>query len=56
MYSRARGAYAGLNLSGAVIKTDFDSTVIYRKQIPTRVLLSGEATIERQCGAISKFS
>ena len=42
MYSRARGAYAGLDLSGAVIKTDFDSTVaFYGKQIPTRVLLSG---------------
>ncbi len=42
MYSRARGAYAGLDLSGAVIKTDFDSTVaFYGKQIPTNVILSG---------------
>lgn len=42
MYSRARGAYAGLDLSGAVIKSDFDSTVaFYGKQIPTNIILSG---------------
>ncbi len=42
MYSRARGAYAGLDLSGTVIKADFDSTVAFHgRQISTKVLLSG---------------
>jgi SH3 domain-containing YSC84-like protein 1 len=42
MYSRARGLFAGLDLSGAVIKPDSDSTVaFYGKPVPTRVILSG---------------
>jgi lipid-binding SYLF domain-containing protein len=43
MYSRARGVFAGIDLSGAVIKADFDSTMaFYGKQIPSNVILSGE--------------
>jgi lipid-binding SYLF domain-containing protein len=42
MYSRARGLFAGLDLSGAVIKPDFDSTqAFYGKNVPTNVILSG---------------
>jgi lipid-binding SYLF domain-containing protein len=43
MYSRARGVFAGLDLSGAVIRPDFDSTVaFYGKQIPSDTILSGK--------------
>jgi SH3 domain-containing YSC84-like protein 1 len=43
MYSRARGVFAGLDLSGAVIRPDFDSTIaFYGKQIPSDVILSGK--------------
>jgi SH3 domain-containing YSC84-like protein 1 len=43
MYSRARGVFAGLDLSGAVIKPDFDSTyAFYGKQVPSNVILSGK--------------
>jgi lipid-binding SYLF domain-containing protein len=42
VYSRARGLFAGLDLSGAVIKPDFDATVgFYGKDIPSNVILSG---------------
>lgn len=41
-YSRARGAFAGLTLSGASIRRDEDSTkAIYGKLIPTRSILEG---------------
>lgn len=43
MYSRARGVFAGLDLSGAVIRPDADSTVaFYGKQISSDVILSGK--------------
>jgi len=43
MYSRARGVFAGLDLSGAVIKPDFDSTVaFYGRHIPTSEILAGK--------------
>ncbi len=43
MYSRARGVYAGLNLNGAVIKPDEETTVaFYGKDVPFRLALSGE--------------
>ena len=43
MYSRARGLFAGLDLSGAVIRPDFDSTIaFYGKQISSNIILSGK--------------
>jgi lipid-binding SYLF domain-containing protein len=42
-YSRARGAFAGLTLTGAAIRRDEDSTeAIYGREIPTRRILQGE--------------
>jgi SH3 domain-containing YSC84-like protein 1 len=41
-YSRARGAFAGITLNGAVIKQDEDDTVaLYGKSIPFARILSG---------------
>lgn len=41
-YSRARGVFAGLDLSGAVMKPDHDSTVaFYGSEIPFRTILTG---------------
>lgn len=41
-YSRARGAFAGLELSGAVIKQDKDSTrVFYGRMVPFKTSLTG---------------
>jgi lipid-binding SYLF domain-containing protein len=45
-YSRARGAFAGLTLSGATIRPDEDSTkAIYGRTISTRSLLTGRIAI-----------
>ena len=45
-YSRARGAFAGLTLTGASIRRDDDSTeAIYGHDISTRHILSGEVTV-----------
>jgi lipid-binding SYLF domain-containing protein len=42
VYSRAHGLFAGLDLSGAVVKPDFDATVAYYgKQVPTGDILAG---------------
>ena len=42
-YSRARGAFAGIALTGAAIRRDDDSTAaIYGAEIPTRRILRGE--------------
>ncbi|MGH9511843.1 MAG: YSC84-related protein [Terriglobales bacterium] len=42
MYSRARGLFAGIDLSGAAIKPDGDSTVaFYGKPIDSSTILSG---------------
>ncbi|MBS1853246.1 MAG: lipid-binding SYLF domain-containing protein [Acidobacteria bacterium] len=42
-YSRARGAFAGLELSGAVIKQDKDSTRdFYGRMVPFRTSLTGD--------------
>ena len=42
-YSRARGAFAGLELSGAVINQDKDSTrEFYGRMVPFKTSLSGE--------------
>ncbi len=44
-YSRARGAFAGLSLSGAVIKQHTDDTrAFYGRMIPFRSILTGEIT------------
>lgn len=41
-YSRARGAFAGITLNGAVIKQDQDDTVaLYGRMIPFSTILSG---------------
>jgi lipid-binding SYLF domain-containing protein len=42
-YSRARGVFAGLELSGAVVKQDTSSTYeFYNKMVPSKAALSGE--------------
>jgi SH3 domain-containing YSC84-like protein 1 len=44
-YSRAKGAFAGLTLEGAVVEQDADSTeAIYGKDIPFRRVLTGNVT------------
>ncbi len=49
-YSRARGVFAGLELSGAAIQRDRDSTrEFYGKLIPSKDLLSG--TVDSPQGA-----
>jgi SH3 domain-containing YSC84-like protein 1 len=41
-YSRAKGLFAGISLTGAVVQQDDDSTMdIYRKQVSQRSILSG---------------
>jgi len=50
-YSRARGVFAGISLSGAVIKQDRDDTrAFYGRMVPFRTLLNGlkEAPPEAQ--------
>ncbi len=43
VYSRARGLFAGLDLNGAVIKPDMDSTVaFYGKPVDFNTILSGK--------------
>jgi lipid-binding SYLF domain-containing protein len=45
-YSRARGAFAGLTLTGAAIRRDDDSTeAVYGRDISTRRILQGEIPI-----------
>ena len=42
-YSRTKGLFAGLDLSGAAVRQDMDTTAaLYGKQIPFRQLLSGQ--------------
>lgn len=49
-YSRARGAFAGVSLAGAVIKQDKDSTrELYGRMVPFRTSLTGK--IEAPQGA-----
>src|ERR1017187_7146887 len=50
-YSRARGAFAGLTLTGADIRRDEDSTeAIYGHDISTRRILSGEVAVPAIAG------
>jgi lipid-binding SYLF domain-containing protein len=45
-YSRARGAFAGLTLTGAAIRRDDDSTeAVYGRDIPTRRILGGDVAV-----------
>jgi lipid-binding SYLF domain-containing protein len=45
-YSRARGAFAGLTLTGAAIRRDEDSTVaIYGRDVSTSRILKGEVAV-----------
>ncbi|MGD0938236.1 MAG: lipid-binding SYLF domain-containing protein [Terracidiphilus sp.] len=45
-YSRARGAFAGLTLTGAAIRRDDDSTeAIYGHDVSTRKILRGEVAV-----------
>jgi lipid-binding SYLF domain-containing protein len=45
-YSRAKGAFAGLTLTGAAIRRDDDSTeAIYGHDVPTRRILHGEVAV-----------
>ena len=60
-YSRTRGLFAGIDLSGAVINQDKDSTtILYGKMIPFETILSGK--VEPPSGsssflaAVSKYS
>lgn len=45
-YSRAKGAFAGLTLSGASIRRDDDSTkAIYGRRVSTRSILTGRVAV-----------
>jgi len=45
-YSRARGVFAGLTLTGAAIRRDDDSTeAIYGRDVPTRRILHGDVAV-----------
>lgn len=45
-YSRARGAFAGLTLTGASIRRDDDSTkTIYGRHVTTRAILTGRVAV-----------
>jgi SH3 domain-containing YSC84-like protein 1 len=45
-YSRARGAFAGLTLTGAAIRRDDDSTkAIYGHRVSTRSILTGKVAV-----------
>ena len=51
-YSRARGAFAGLTLTGADIRRDEDSTVaIYGRDVPTSRILKGEIAVPDSAAA-----
>jgi lipid-binding SYLF domain-containing protein len=51
-YSRARGLFAGLELSGAVIKQDKDATrEFYGRMVPFKTSLTGN--VEAPAGANS---
>jgi lipid-binding SYLF domain-containing protein len=51
-YSRARGAFAGLTLTGASIRRDNDSTeAIYGHKISTRRILQGDVAVPASAGS-----
>jgi len=60
-YSRARGVFAGIDLSGAVVKQDKDETaLLYGKMIPFEEILNGEvappASSEPFLAAVRKYA
>src|SRR5579864_7751227 len=60
-YSRARGVFAGIDLSGAVVKQDKDETaLLFGKMIPFEDILSGKvsppASSEPFLAAVRKYS
>jgi len=60
-YSRARGVFAGIDLSGAVVKQDKDETaLLYGKPIPFADILNGKVTAtpgsEPFLAAVRKYS
>ena len=51
-YSRAKGAFAGLTLTGAAIRRDDDSTeAIYGHDVSTRRILRGEVAVPAAAGS-----
>ncbi|MGA2570890.1 MAG: lipid-binding SYLF domain-containing protein [Terracidiphilus sp.] len=51
-YSRARGAFAGLTLTGASVRRDDDSTnAIYGRHVSTRSLLEGRVAVPASANA-----
>jgi len=51
-YSRARGIFAGISLTGAAVRRDDDSTMaIYGREIPTPEILHGDVPIPRSARA-----
>jgi SH3 domain-containing YSC84-like protein 1 len=47
-YSRARGAFAGVTLNGAVVKQDDDATrILYGKAVPFGDILTGKVPVPR---------
>ncbi len=60
-YSRARGVFAGISLSGAVIKQDKDDTrAFYGRMVPFRTLLTGGMEAPADAGkflsALTKYA
>lgn len=48
-YSRSRGAFAGVDLSGASIKQDKDEThILYGKMVPFETILSGKVPAPKE--------
>jgi SH3 domain-containing YSC84-like protein 1 len=48
-YSRSRGAFAGIDLSGAAIKQDKDEThILYGKMVPFENILSGKVPAPKE--------
>jgi lipid-binding SYLF domain-containing protein len=60
-YSRARGIFAGVDLSGAAIKQDKDETVVlYKKFVPFSDILGGKVTPPKEAqpllAALEKYA
>jgi SH3 domain-containing YSC84-like protein 1 len=60
-YSRARGVFAGIDVSGSVIKQDRDETaVLYGKVLPFQAILEGKVPAPKDAGpflaAVEKYT
>ena len=52
-YSRARGLFAGVSVSGAVIRQDGgDTAAFYKQDIPFRTILSGQTPLPKEAEAL----